>query len=73
MTALKLARQMNENVYEWMCRLWIAVAECNNKKINRQNRQLKAQFMHRLNDNLMLAEIIRELTKTGENKIMTGE
>ena len=29
--------------------------------------------MHRLNDNEMLAEIMRELTKTEESKIMTSK
>ena len=41
--------------------------ECNNKEIDRQ---LKEQFIHRLNDNEMLVEIIRELTKPKENKIV---
>ena len=40
-------------------RLRIAVAECNYKKLDRQ---LKEQFLHGLNDNDMLTEIIYKLT-----------
>ena len=37
----------------------MAVAECNYRKLDRQ---LKEQFIHGLNDKLMLDEIMRELT-----------
>ena len=48
----------------------IVTIECNYKDTDRQ---LKEQFIHRLNDNDMLAEIIRELTKTDENMHVTCE
>ena len=64
----KLVRQMNENPEEWMGRLWLAAVECTYKEIDRQ---LKEYFIHRLNGNEMLAEIIRELYKPEGNKIMT--
>ena len=35
------------------------------------DRQFKGQFIHGLNDSDMLAEIIRELTKTDENMLVT--
>ena len=40
-----------------------AAIECNNKETDRQ---LKKQFIHALNDNDMLLEIITELTKMEE-------
>ena len=43
------------------CRL--AAIECNYKEMDRQ---LKEQFIHVLNDNDILAEIIRELPNTEE-------
>ena len=39
--------------------LWVAAAEHNYRELDRQ---LKEQFIHGLNDRLMLDEIIRELT-----------
>ena len=60
---------MNENVDEWRSRLQLAVVGYNYKEIDRQ---LKEQFIHRLNGNDMLAEMISLLTKTEENKIMTS-
>ena len=48
-----------------MSRLRIAAIECNYKEIDRQ---LKEQFIHRLNDNDMMVDIIKELTKSEENK-----
>ena len=53
-----------------MVKLRLAAVECNYKEIERQ---LKEQFIHRLNDNDNLVEIIRELTKTEERKYMTSE
>ena len=44
-----------------MGRLRTAAIECNYQEIDRQ---LKEQFIHRLNDQEMLAQIIRELTKS---------
>ena len=61
----KLYRYDDENVEEWMGRLWVAAVECNYKEVNRQ---LKEQFIHSLNDKCMLEEIIKELTAT---KMMT--
>ena len=43
-----------------MGRLRLVFVECNYKEIDRQ---LKEQFIHKLNNNDMLEEIIRELTK----------
>ena len=48
----------------------MAAVECNYKEIDRQ---LKEQFIHGLNDNDMLTEIIRELTKAEENTAVTSE
>ena len=55
-----------------MGRLRLAVVECNYRKVDRK---LKEQFIHRLNDNDMLAEIeiIRELTKAKESANITNE
>ena len=62
--------QANENVVEWMGRIRVVALECNYKETDRQ---LKEQFMHRLNDSDMLAEIIKELTQTDENTHVTSE
>ena len=56
----KLKRQTYECAEEWMGRLRTSVVECNYKEIDWQ---LKEQFIHGLNDEEMLVEIIRELTK----------
>ena len=53
-----------------MGRLRAAAVECNYKEIDRQ---LKEQFIHGLNDEKMLAEIIRELTKCKENNTVHSE
>ena len=53
-----LYRLEGESAEQWMCRLWIAVVECNYKEVYRQ---LKEQFIHGLNDRVMLDEIVREL------------
>ena len=66
----KLIRQSNENTEEWMGRLRTAVVKYNYKDIDRQ---LKEQFIHGLNDEEMLAEIIRELTKSDENTNIHSE
>ena len=44
--------------------------ECKYKEVDRQ---LKEQFIQDLNDNEMLAEIIRELTKCKENVTILSE
>ena len=48
----------------------MAAAECGYKEVDRQ---LKEQFIHGLNDNIMLDEIIRELTSRTGNVQMTSE
>ena len=53
-----------------MGRLHVAAAECNYREIDRQ---LKEQFIHRLNDKDMLDEVIRELTAKSNDEQMTGE
>ena len=60
----KLILQAKENTEEQMGRIRVAAIDCNYKELDRQ---LKEQFIHGLNDSDMLAEIIRELTKTNEN------
>ena len=50
--------------------LRLAVVECNYREVYRQ---LKEQFIHRLSDNNMLAEIIRELNKSEESVDITSE
>ena len=47
----------------------LRIAECNFKEIDRQ---LKEQFIHKLNDNDMMVEIIKDITKNEENKDVTG-
>ena len=59
----KLCRYEDENVEEWMGRLWVASVECNYQEVDRQ---LKEQFIHGLNDKSILEEIIKEMT-TGKN------
>ena len=44
-------RQTNQHVEEWMGRIRVAAIECNYKEIDRQ---LKEQFIHRLNNSDML-------------------
>ena len=46
-----------------MGRLKLTLIECNYREVDRQ---LKEQFIHRLNNNDMLTEIIREVTKAEE-------
>ena len=65
-----MARQSNESAEEWMGRLRTNAVECNYQEIDRQ---LKEQFVHGLNDEEMLAEIIRELTKCDENMTIISE
>ena len=60
----KLIRKLNENADKCKGGLKLAAVECNYKEIDRQ---LKDQFIHRLNDNDTFVEIIRELTQTKKN------
>ena len=53
-----------------MGRLCVAAAECNYREIDRQ---LKEQFIHGLNDKVMLDEVIRGLTAKSNDKQMTSE
>ena len=48
----------------------LAATECNYKELHRK---LKEKFLHGFNESDMLAEIIRELTKTYENILVTSE
>ena len=66
----KLTETSNESAEEWVGRLRMAVVECNYKEIDRQ---LKEQFIHGLNDEEMLVEIIRELTNCKENTTIYNE
>ena len=59
----------DENVEEWMGRLCIAVVECSYQEFNRQ---LKEQVICGLNDKYMLEEIIRELTATKNDDLITS-
>ena len=65
----KTVRQHNKNAQHWMGRLRIAAIECNYKEIDRQ---WKEQYIHGLNDNDMMVEIIKKLTKSEENKDVTS-
>ena len=66
----KLVRHPNENADEWMGRLRLVAVEYSYAEIDSQ---LKEQFIHRLNDNDILVEIIREHIKTEESKDMMSE
>ena len=50
--------------------LCVAAAECNYRELDRQ---LKEQFIHGLNDKLMLDEIIRGLTTKNNGEEVTSE
>ena len=66
----KLYRVEGESTEEWVARLWIAAVECNYKEVDRQ---LKEQFIHGLNDRVMLDEIVRELTTKNSSKQTNSE
>ena len=53
-----------------MGRLRTSLVECQYKKVDRQ---LKEQLIHGLNDDEMLAEFIRELTKCGKDVTIPSE
>ena len=57
--------QKNRWVY-----LYKEAVGCSYKEIGRE---LKGQFIHRLNDDEMLIEVTREFTKNEESKDMTGD
>ena len=62
--------QAYENIEELMGRIRVVAIKCNCKELDRQ---LKEQFIHGLNDSNMLVEIMRELTKTDENMLVSSE
>ena len=66
----KLCRIEDESAEEWMGHLCMAAAESGYKEIDRQ---LKEQFIHGLNDKVMLDEIIRELTSNTSSQQMTSK
>ena len=66
----KLSKQAKENTEEWMGMLRLAVVECTYREVGKQ---LKKQFIHGLNDNDMLTEIIREVTKAEESTDITSK
>ena len=53
-----------------MGRLHVAVVECNYREVDRQ---LKEQFIHRLNNKCMLKEVIKELTTSKDDDQITSE
>ena len=63
----KLYRYDDEDVEEWMGRLWVAVES----SYQEFDRQLKEQFIHGLKDKCMLEEIIKELTATKNDDCIT--
>ena len=66
----KLYRFEGKGIDEWMGRLCVVVAECNYREIDRQ---LKEQFIHRLNDKVMLDKVIRELTTKNNDEQITSK
>ena len=66
----KLCRVEDESAEEWMGSLCMAAAECGYKEVDQQ---LKEQFIPRLNDRVMLNEIIRELTSKTNSEQMTSK
>ena len=66
----KLYKLENESADEWIRRLYLVVGECNYRELDRQ---LKEQFIHELNNKLMLDEIIRELTAKNNDEQVTSE
>ena len=66
----KLCSSENESAEEWMGWLQMAAVECGYKEVDRQ---LKEQFIYRLNDKIMLDEIIRELTSRTNNVQMISK
>ena len=65
----KLYRFEGEGIDEWMGRLCVVVVECNYREIDRQ---LKGQFIHGLNDKVMIDEVIREPTAKNNDEQTTN-
>ena len=65
----KLCKYADENVEEWIGRLWVEAVECNYQEVDRQ---LKEQFIHVLNDKSMLEEIKKELTTARNDEHITS-
>ena len=66
----KLCRFEGKSAEEWMGRLCVAAAECNYREVDQQ---LKEQFIHGLNDKIMLDEVIRELTAKSNKEQTTSK
>ena len=66
----QLCGHEGENAKEWMGRIGVAMAECNYKEIDCQ---LKEQFIHGLNDKMVVDKVIRELTTKSSSDQMTSE
>ena len=64
----KLYRLEGKSADEWMGRLHVAATKCNYRELDRQ---LREQFIHGLNDKVMLDEIIRELTTKNNDEQIT--
>ena len=67
---IKLCRVEDESTEEWMGHLCMAAAECGYIEVDWH---LKEQFIHGLNDRVMLDEIIRELTTNTNSEQMTSK
>ena len=65
----QLCRHDGENTEEWMGRQEVVAAECNYKELDHQ---LKEQFIHGLNDKMMLDKVISECTTKGSNDQTTS-
>ena len=66
----KLCRVEGKSADEWMGRLHVVAAECNYRELDRQ---LVEQFIHGLNDKVMLDKVIRELTAKTNDEHITSE
>ena len=66
----KLCMSKGESAEEWMGRLHMAVVECNYREVDQQ---LKEQFIHGLNDKVLLEEVIRKLTTRKNDEQTTSE
>ena len=66
----KLSTDENESAEVWMDHLRIKANECNYKECVRQ---LKEQFINGINDEIMTAEIMKELTTIGKISDITSE
>ena len=62
--------QSSKNVEKWMGRLRISAEECNYKEVDGQK---KNQFIHGVNDNDMIIDVIKRLTKLEDNSNMESE